>query len=778
MTMSAAMNLVRAGKAREAQLACESRLASAHDDVEALSLLAEIHLSAGRAASAADLLQRLTRLQPQDAVGRRRLASALLLAGRAGEAADTLRAAIALDPASTRAHNNLGQAQMQLGCWPEAIASYREALRLDPSYAIAHHNLGAALAASGAPDEAVKSYQCALERAPQMGEAWQGCGSLFAGQQRFAEALECFDAVLRLRPADAEVLTQKASVLLSLERFGDALECADLALQANEGSAARPAPGSAPQSARAHNVRAGALRSLGRRAEALRCLDRALTLDPRYAEAWCNQGMILHETGDHAGAVNSYRRAVALSPGDIQARTRLIARHIPSVPASLAEARASRRAFDAELREFESWLDSNVLGTEDALGVAQQQFFYLAYDEQSNRPLLERYRGACAARLAGLETVGGLPRPIPAAAPRAPRRFKLGFVSAHVREHSVFHAILRGWLKCLDSERFEIHLFSLGSKHDDLTRGAQDSADHFICGSKSTREWIRIIREQDLDAVVYPEIGMNETTLALASMRLAPRQFAAWGHPETSGLSTIDGYLSADLLEPPEAQDHYAETLVRLPNLGVYCEPHNPPSMEIDLESLGIRNGDPIFVCPGVPYKYRPQHDMVLVEIAKSVRCGTFVFFEHESGELSCKLHQRIAAAFRSAGIDPARHLRTIPWQPRAAFYGLLRRADVYLDTIGFSGFNTMLQALECRLPCVTYKGGFLRGRLGSGILTRVGLSELAADDVESYVDLAVGIAEDPGYRARIRETLRLNAGAAFEDASAVDALARVLLDD
>jgi protein O-GlcNAc transferase len=88
------------------------------------------------------------------------------------------------------------------------------------------------------------------------------------------------------------------------------------------------------------------------------------------------------------------------------------------------------------------------------------------------------------------------------------------------------------------------------------------------------------------------------------------------------------------------------------------------------------------------------------------------------------------------------------------------------------------LQALECRLPCVTYKGGFLRGRLGSGILTRVGLSELAADDVESYVDLAVGIAEDPGYRARIRETLRLNAGAAFEDASAVDALARVLLDD
>jgi len=707
-----------------------------------------------------------TQQQPQDAAALRRLASNLLLAGRPGDAAETLRAAITLDPGSARAHNNLGQALMQLGCWPEAIASYRAALRLDPGYAIAHHNLGGALASSGALDEAATSYQSALAVAPRMAEAWEGCGSLFAQQQRFTEALACFETLLRLRPGTAPTLTQKAAVLLSLERFSDSLECADLALQANE------------RSAQAHNVRAGALRCLGRRAEALGCLDRALALDPGYAEAWCNHGMILHETGEDEGAVRSYRRALELRPADIQARTRLLARHIPSVPASQAHARASRRVFERELREFESWLDSRTLGIEDALSVAQQQFFYLTYDEESNRPLLKRYRGACADRLAALDVVSAPRRRTSAAAPRVSRRFKLGFVSAHVREHSVFHAILRGWLKCLDRERFELHLFSVGSKQDEMTRAAQGLVDHFVSGSKPTREWIRAIREQDLDAVIYPEVGMNETTLALAAVRLAPRQFAAWGHPETSGLPTIDCYLSADLLEPPQAQDHYTEALVRLPNLGVYCEPHSPQSMDLDLGSLGLPDGGPIFVCPGVPYKYRPQDDIVLVEIAKRLGSGSFVFFQHESGELSRKLHERMAGAFRGAGIDPVRHLHTIPWQPRAAFYGLLRRADVYLDTIGFSGFNTMLQAIECHLPCVTYRGTFMRGRLGSGILTRAGLCELVADDVESYVDLAVAIARDPVYRARIRATLELHAATAFGDVSAVDALARLLLND
>ena len=38
----------------------------------------------------------------------------------------------------------------------------------------------------------------------------------------------------------------------------------------------------------------------------------------------------------------------------------------------------------------------------------------------------------------------------------------------------------------------------------------------------------------------------------------------AWGHPETSGLPTIDYFLTSALMEPEDGDDHYTERLVRL----------------------------------------------------------------------------------------------------------------------------------------------------------------------------------------------------------------------
>jgi protein O-GlcNAc transferase len=268
---------------------------------------------------------------------------------------------------------------------------------------------------------------------------------------------------------------------------------------------------------------------------------------------------------------------------------------------------------------------------------------------------------------------------------------------------------------------------------------------------------------------------MNDITLGLASLRLCPFQLAAWGHPETSGLPTIDRFLSADRLEPPDAQQHYCEQLVRLPNLGVHYEPYDVPR-SADLAPLDPRAG-PVFLCAGVPFKYAPQHDRIFVEIARRVRPCRFLFFQHDKFDLSQRLLRRISAALHGAGLDPARHLVLMPWQSRDSFFGLLRSADVYLDTIGFSGFNTLLQAVECRLPCVTFEGRFLRGRLGSGILRHLGLDELVATSVDGYIDLATRLAESSTYRAAIREKLGLAASRAYRDVKAVDALARVLLE-
>lgn len=799
-TLTRAIDFYRNGNAREAELECESRLAVCGDDADAYSLLAEIHLATGRSASAVALLERLTRLRPQDAAAYRRLAGALLAEDRADGAADALRVAIKLEPDSVRAYNNLGQALIRLGKVSDAIASYAEALRLDGKYAIGHNNLGLALTVNGDLERAAEAFrqaialepsmamaevnlaivferrgeliealQCherALAKAPHLIEAWVGRGSVYGALNRFELALGCFDTALRMRPGDAATLTNKAFALLALERPQESLACTEAALEIR------------PNSAETRNIRAGALRRLGRLSQALQALEDALSLKPDYVDAWCNLGMILHETGDFEGAIAAYQRALELDPGNIQARTRLLARLIPSVPLSEREVSAARSAFDAQILNLESWLRARTLGLRDALAVAQQQFFYLTYQEISNRPLLGQYRTASAARLAELEHLifpqGGAP---PVHAERASRRFRLGFVSAHVHDHSVFHAILHGWLQHLDHEIFELVLFSLGRKQDAMSQAAAACVDRVETGARPIADWARVIRDSDLDALIFPEIGMDETTLALAGLRLARRQFAAWGHPETSGLPTIDGYLSAELFEPPDAESHYTESLLRLPNLGVHCRPYRISPAPVDLERLGIFRDGPLLLCPGVPFKYRPQDDGILVEIARRLGRCTFVFFQYEVAELSQKLQARIHAAFRSAKLEPTHHLVWIPWQPRGAFFALLQQADVYLDTIGFSGFNTLMQAVECHVPCVTYEGRFMRGRLGSGILRRLGMTELVAHEKERYTELAVKLAANTGYRSGIRETMRRAESTAYSDMEAVGALTGVLLD-
>jgi len=242
-------------------------------------------------------------------------------------------------------------------------------------------------------------------------------------------------------------------------------------------------------------------------------------------------------------------------------------------------------------------------------------------------------------------------------------------------------------------------------------------------------------------------------------------------------LPTIDAYLSAESFEPSDGDEHYTERLVRLPNWGVHCRPYGVEPAPFDREAWGLSAEGPLLICPGVPYKYRPQDDRMLVDIARGLGRCTFVFFRHDVAALSQRLQGRIGAAFAAAGLDPARFIRWLPWQPRAAFFGLLRQADVYLDTVGFSGFNTMMQAVECHLPCVTLDGRFLRGRLGSGILRRLDLAPLVATDRAGYVARAVRLAGDASHRAAIREQLRHKAARGYGDTGAIRALERVLLE-
>ena len=393
------------------------------------------------------------------------------------------------------------------------------------------------------------------------------------------------------------------------------------------------------------------------------------------------------------------------------------------------------------------------------------QPFYLAYQDVPNRELLAEYGELCAGQMERWQSRAGLAPPAKRSRGGKPR---IGIVSAHIYDHSVWGALIRGWVERF-AARNELHIFHLGLGDDAETAFARKRAAQFHAGVRPFDQWASLIHAARLDLVIYPEIGMDATTAKLASMRLAPVQAASWGHPETTGLPTIDYYLSAEGLEPAGAQANYTEKLIALPNLGCWCLPTKEESGRFT--GLEPSQDELLLLCPGTAFKYAPQHDRVLAEIARRVPSSRLVFFRSRPEPLAEKLRERLRDAFRRAGVDFERHVAFIPWQTRGAFHALLKRADLCLDTIGFSGFNTAVQALQCGLPIVAHEGRFLRGRLASGPLRHLGLDELVAPSEEAYVELATALAADAGRRQALRRRIESARGRLFRDPAPLDAL-------
>jgi predicted O-linked N-acetylglucosamine transferase (SPINDLY family) len=144
---------------------------------------------------------------------------------------------------------------------------------------------------------------------------------------------------------------------------------------------------------------------------------------------------------------------------------------------------------------------------------------------------------------------------------------------------------------------------------------------------------------------------------------------------------------------------------------------------------------------------------------------------------LSQALKLRLEKKFNAANLSIDDHIVFIPWLESGEFYYLMHQSSIFLDTIGFSGFNTAIQAIDCALPIVTKEGQFMRGRLGAGLLKRIGLSHLIAKSDHDYIELAVKLIQDKEYRFEITKKMTETRPLLYEDASVIRALENFLID-
>jgi hypothetical protein len=168
--------------------------------------------------------------------------------------------------------------------------------------------------------------------------------------------------------------------------------------------------------------------------------------------------------------------------------------------------------------------------------------FYLAYQGNNDREL-QRLFGELTCRIIGQT----FPETSLASAPAPDEPVRVGFVSSFFYTHSNWKIPLKGWMGQLDRKRFRIFGYHVGETRDAETNIAAAMCDRFVHRSLSIEGWRREILHDAPHVLTYPGLLMDEVSHRLAAQRLAAVQCNSWGHPETSGMPTLDYFLSSDL---------------------------------------------------------------------------------------------------------------------------------------------------------------------------------------------------------------------------------------
>ncbi|MEB3332707.1 MAG: tetratricopeptide repeat protein [Synechococcaceae cyanobacterium] len=533
-------------------------------------------------------------------------------------------------------------------------------------------------------------------------------------------------------------------------------------------------------------AQARALRDSERLAEALEAFAQLLRLAPEAAQAWQEFGELLENTGNLGRAVQAYRRCAELAPDDITCRSRLghllrnmslpeeaihwhgeaLRLHpsslvlrlnhafvLPVVPTSLAQLEGLRRRCEQELEAIcadVDPLDLDILPEH----VWTCHPYYLLYQNHNDRPLLERY-----GRLMGHYYGDG--RSVPSTDWNGQRRLRIGFLSAYFYEHSNARAF-EGLLRHLDRQRFAPVLIHAASpRHDAVSEQLEGCCEQVLHLAPDLKAGSAALRALDLDLLFFTDIGMHPMVTALACQRLAPLQVTGWGVPCTSGLTHIDAYLSGEAAEPPQAQDHYSETLIRLPGLPCCYLSENIRPEPLPRDWFLLPPDEPLFGCLQPFQKFHPDFDAVLEALAREVPEAWFVLVEDRVTSLSAIYLDRLAETAPTA----RERIVLLARMALPQFQALAACLDVLLDPLHFSSGISFYETIHAGTPTVTLEGRFLRNRFVAGAYRLMGVENPPiAGSIEEYVALAAGLMRDPDRRERLRREIREKAQSRLYD--------------
>ncbi|MGN7611334.1 tetratricopeptide repeat protein [Magnetococcales bacterium HHB-1] len=756
-----------------------------------------------RFSEAEDAYRQAIKLAPFDVDARKNSAALLRLQGKLKEAKEELVLGLRFCPEHPVLKMEYAQTLTDMRCYADALRVYDALLEQNPEHShllflramvlwyldradealsilqycreqtpdnvLVLHALSQVYYALNDYDTALNMATQAVLQAPSFPEAWSAQGHAYYALNHLAEARRCYEQALEINPSLLDAMASLTAILWETHAFDEGLLYCDRALQMVPGSVVfmkykglilqakgelktaeevfRRALRYRPEwiEVKAHLITTRYQQALTRKAD--RNFDDLIQHLPSFQDLY-----MIHDIQKIASRTSQLEAMILVDDEDQshQGKYEQIKQllTLPILVSSSEEIEQLRQQLHHQLDRLLTDTSLRV-ACDDLFGQTTAALAYYGENElHLQKKIAQLHQQICPELL---WTASHCQEKV-----AAKEQLKIGICSARFYASSVGR-LYTGLLEHLPKASFEVILFSLPGKVDSYLQQQIDSVADRVIRLPKQLEMVRerIARER-LDILFYPDIGVDALGYYLAFARLAPVQCTSFAHPLTSGLDTIDHFISSKWLEPDHAERFYHEKLTLLPTPpATYTRPRVPfkanRMMFDQLKTLSASAH--IYFCPQDIFKLHPQFDAVfreilyrdpegylLFRIAEKPRWQRFI--QHRLAQNDPSLMDRIV--FISAGSEEQ-------------FKTLVMVSDVVLDAHPVSGNHRSLDTLACGVPLVTLPGENMASRITQMLCRIIEVPECIAEDAEDYVERALRLTHDYGWRKRVSEKIIAN---------------------
>jgi len=663
------------------------------------------------------------------------------------------------------------QKAWQQGNPERAAAQCAEILAACPNHADASHLLGLLTLQSGDAISAVGHLALAVQHSPQSVSFNQTLAVACYKAGNIRQAEQGFRRVLELAPGQIDARLKLAVLLREQDRVVDALNEYDDVIQLD------------PNNIEALSMVSQLHRQLGNYQMALDGYQRLLVLLPENAEVLNAMGAVCHEGGELVRAVDFYRRAIDLQPDYVEVHNNLggvlqrldrikeavasyknalrydsshpawplrIVSMCESVPDSIAEADYFRIELLDQLNRFAA--EGFRATPEELVQTGAYPPYALMYHGRDDRPLREGYAGLYKPCFPEIE------KHLPTTGQR-----RIGFVVTKTHE-AIFARSMAGILRNIDHQMFELVVICITSREHLLREMLACPAVKIMPVPESITGIVQALTKVRFDILHYWEIATDPLNYFLPFYRLAPVQCTSWGIQVTSGIQTVDCYLSSSLVEPLNGTDHYTERLYCSDTLLTYQYPSILPGTSKQRQDFGFSDDVNLYLFPQQVGKFHPDFDASVAEILRRDSQGRLVILQDRWPHSSECLRARL---LRSAP-DIFDRIVFLPRLSQEDYLSLVAVSNVLLDPPHYGGVNSSYDGFSLNTPILTCESGFHIGRYTAGCYRKMGLVDCIPKNMGDYVNMAVELGTQPDVREAFCDRLRAASPVLFEDMHAV----------